>query len=86
MDSSSPQLEFPLTWHGKIIAQDSDDLDDRVRTALLGLGLEHPVRRGNVSQAGRYVTLNVSVEFTDREMMVRVTETLAAVSGVRMVI
>lgn len=86
MTSGLPELEFPLTWHGKIIAHDSAELEGRVAEAMRRLGLSHPVRRGNSSSGGRYVTLNVTMEFADREMMVRVTETLAAVEGVRMVL
>ena len=86
MEEGLPPLEFPLTWNGKIIAHDTDDIHSRLQEAVSGLGLTETVRRGNVSREGRYVTLNVTVEFLDREMMVRVTETLAAVRGVRMVL
>lgn len=81
-----PQLEFPLTWHGKIIAAESPDIEFRVQETIIELGLKEHVRRGNVSSQGRYVTFNISLVFTDREMMVKVTETLAKVKGVRFVL
>jgi putative lipoic acid-binding regulatory protein len=82
----APQLEFPLSWNGKIIAHDAEDIHSRLQEAVIALGLTETVQRGNVSREGRYVTFNITVEFQDREMMVRVTETLAAVQGVRMVL
>ncbi len=86
MNRDSPQLTFPLIWQGKIIAEADPNVFQDVQRAVEDLGLEETVRRGNLSRTGRYVTLNITVEFQDRGMMLHVTETLAAVPGVRLVL
>lgn len=83
---AAPELEFPLEWHGKIIAHDRADVPAEIGRVLRQFGVEQAATRGNISSGGKYVTYNVSVIFVDRAMMTRVTESLAAIPGVRMVI
>jgi putative lipoic acid-binding regulatory protein len=86
MTADSQELQFPVTWTGRIIGHDLDSLACDLRKALKGLGYDSPVTRGNASQHGRYVTYNTTLTFEDRDTMRMVMHALAQVNGVKMVL
>ncbi len=79
-------LEFPVAWHGRIIACDLDHVADDIRRLLLAFGVDTEISRGNRSRAGRYVTYTVDIVFENRRMMQQIPEAIAKVTGVKMVL
>ncbi len=78
-------LEFPLTWHGKIIAFAGDCLIAEMRAILDAHNIDSQVSSGKKSRNGTYVTYNLSVLFEDRKTMDAVTKKLGEIPGVKMV-
>ena len=81
-----PELEFPLTCHFKVIAEDLEGMDFVIETVLMELGVGDPVASGNRSASGKYVTYNVSIEVDSRETMNRIDQALRDIQGVKMVL
>ena len=81
-----PELQFPVEWHGKIIAHDGEAVADALNRVLDERRLAQRVARGNASSGKRYVTYNVTVVFSDRKMMDDVTSALSRVDGVKLVL
>ena len=81
-----PELEFPVTCHFKVIAEDLDGMDFVIETVLIELGVSDPVTSGNRSSTGKYVTYNVSVVVDSRDAMNRIDQALREIQGVKMVL
>ena len=61
----APRLDYPRRWEYRVIGT----ADEHVRAAIAAaMGpLEHVVRPGNTSRAGRYVSLSVLVTVRDEQ-------------------
>lgn len=81
-----PALEFPLEWHGRIIASDLDSIPADIQRALAAFGLQAEASRGRTSSKGRFVTHTVTVTFPDRHTMDQIVYALSKIPGVRMVL
>lgn len=79
-------LEFPLTWHGRVVTHAGACSAADLICRLQALGLECQVEAGNHSRAGTYVTFGVSIRFHDLTTMRAVIAALEAIDGVRMVL
>ncbi len=79
------ELQFPLTCHFKIIAEEGRDVRTLLEIALAELEIHSPLERGNQSVQGSYVTYNLSVFVDSLESMNLIDGALRAVKGVRMV-
>lgn len=86
MKQATPEFEFPLEWNGKLIAVNNGDVSDQIGNVLADFGFDAQVERGNVSTGGRYLTHNVTLVFEHRQMMEGVTNALAAIDGMKMVL
>jgi hypothetical protein len=84
---SAPGLQFPLDWHGKVLAQaDAADIPERVGEVMRALGLAAVITPGNRSAQGRYLTYTVQTVIPDRVTLQQVAYALARIVGVRYVI
>jgi putative lipoic acid-binding regulatory protein len=76
-------LCFPTTIHCAIIAENTPELEPRLRRVLLSQGVPHaPV----ATPAGRFRRYRVRVDLRDREHMNTLYQALANVEGVRFVL
>lgn len=86
--ANSPQLSFPLTWRGRIIARSdaSAEVEGEIVKVLTAFGKACEPSRGHTSRAGTYVTFRVVVEFEDRTSMDQIIYALSRIAGVRTVL
>lgn len=83
---SEPGLQFPLDWHGKVVAQaDAADIPGQIGEVMRALGLTATTVPGNRSAQGRYLTYTVQAVIPDREALQQVCYALARITGVRYV-
>ena len=83
---SEPGLQFPLDWHGKVLAQaDVADIPDRIGEVMRALGLVATTTPGNRSAQGRYLTYTVQAVIPDRATLQQVAYALSRIAGVRYV-
>lgn len=80
------QLEFPLLWHGRVIARDQEGAKQRIDAILEAHGFAEFAERGRSSKAGSYVTFRLSLTVPDREVFEAVTTSLEQIKGVKMVL
>ena len=86
MKQAKPELDFPLEWNGKLIGVNKEEVFVRIENVLTDFGFNAQVERGNVSAGGRYLTHNVTLVFEHRRIMEGVTNALAAIDGMKMVL
>ena len=77
------QIDFPITWHYKIITFADQPVKARIEACLKELKLDLPVTAGNLSKNGSYQSYRVSVLFNNKEDMDRVSAALAKVEGIK---
>lgn len=81
-----PQLEFPLDWHGRIVAQaDAPAVPAQVTQALRAFGMSAESIPVNRSSQGRYITYGLRVTIPDRLTWQQVCYALSRIEGVRSV-
>jgi len=86
-NAASEQLQFPLTWKGRIIAEVSAaGTRESIANLLRGFGKDAAPERGRTSRKGTYVTYRVEVVFEDRDVMRQIMHALSAIEGVRTVL
>jgi putative lipoic acid-binding regulatory protein len=84
---SEPGLQFPLDWHGKVLAQaDAGDISAQVGAVMFSLGIGAVTTAGNRSAQGRYVTYTVQAVIPDRQALEQVCHALSRIAGVRYVL
>jgi putative lipoic acid-binding regulatory protein len=82
-----PELAFPLTWHGRIIAYANvGSVSDEIVKVLTAFGKACNPTQGHTSRAGTYVTYRIEIEFEDRISMDEIIYALSRIQGVRTVI
>ncbi len=79
-------LEFPLTCHFRVIAENLPNIHFVIETVLMELGVRDPVEEANVSSGNKYVSFNISTVVQSREDMARIDKELRLIQGVRMVL
>ena len=86
--SEQPQIVFPLDWEFRI-----DSMADKVNEVqAVSLGILHRtdgkavITRGLESKGGKYITLRALCHIENRETLKCVSDALAAVDGVKMLI
>jgi putative lipoic acid-binding regulatory protein len=83
---TEPGLQFPLDWHGKILAQaDAPGIPDQVVTVMRSFGIVAASTPGNRSAQGRYLTYTVHATIPDRATLQQVAYALSRIAGVRYV-
>ncbi len=85
-DSKTPELQFPLECHFRIIAEDRDNMHFVIETVLMELGVHDPLEKANASAGGKYVSFAFSTTIASREAMALIDRELRAIEGVRMVL
>lgn len=80
------ELDFPIHCHFKIIANDSPGMLGALQSALLKVGVLTPVKEGNHSEKGNYITFNLELLVNSKEQMTEIDSCLRAVPGVKMVL
>ncbi|MEN9359727.1 MAG: hypothetical protein RL095_1262 [Verrucomicrobiota bacterium] len=80
------EIKFPVDWHFKIIGLASADLASPLAEVLHKHGCSAVPVAGSISSNGNYRTWNVSVVFLDRAHMETMSQALAQVPGVKMVL
>ncbi len=81
-----PELKFPVLCHLKIFALAEAELEAPVGRLLADHGCPGQATAGSSSSGGKYRTWNLSVTFRDRAHMDALTQALAALPGVKMVL
>lgn len=79
-------LQFPLTWHGRVIVQDRGGTAERIDAILKAHGFDETATRGRSSQNGKYVTFRLALTVPSRETFDAVTASLEQLDGVKMVL
>lgn len=82
----SNSLEFPVTCHFRVIAEDREHMHFVIETVLLELGITDPLERSRRSGSGRYASYAFTTIVADREAMQRIDDELRRIEGVRMVL
>lgn len=86
--SENAEIVFPLDWEFRIVALSGQI--DRVQAVCLGIlhrtDSAAVISRGLESKGGKYITLRASCHISDREVLKAVSDALAAVDGVKMLI
>jgi len=88
MNLSQHKLQFPLQWHGKIITKTETQVNVAVelQNTIKKLGYKENIQKGNTSKTGKYLTYNISLIFTSKQNMDSVTNTIAQLNFVKLVI
>lgn len=86
--NAQPEITFPLNWEFRIVSIAAEI--DRVQPVCLGiLHRTDPaatISRGLESKGGKYITLRANCHIEDRNILRTVSDALAAVDGVKMLI
>ena len=86
--SENAEIVFPLDWEFRIVALSGQI--DRVQAVCLGIlhrtDNNAIITRGLESKGGKYITLRATCRINDRDILKTVSDALAAVDGVKMLI
>lgn len=86
--NQQPEITFPLDWEFRIVSM--ADVIDRVQPTCLGIlhrtDPSATIARGLESKGGKYITLRAVCHIEDRNILKAVSDALAAVDGVKMLI
>ena len=83
---NEPGLQFPLDWHGKVLAQtDAADIPRQIGEVMRSFGIAAATAPGNRSAQGRYLTYTVLAVIPDRGTLQQVVYALSRLAGVRYV-
>ena len=82
------KLEYPVDWHYRIITENAahPDVVHRIRQVLEDFKVANPLKIGNESAGGKYVSYLVTVTFPDRKFMEDISAAFNAIPGVKMVL
>ena len=80
------QIEFPVDWNFRIIAEASADVSDALIAVLKSFGIQELPKTGNVSRNGKYQSYQVKVTFQDKATMDLMGVKFAEIPGVKTVI
>ena len=78
-----PELEFPLYWEYKIIAERTDEAFAAVCSVIGEHGFAETPRASNLSRNGSYVTYTLAVRIGTREQLDNLSRDLAGCPGVK---
>ena len=78
-----PELEFPLHWEYKIIANCADATFDAISAVIATQGFIETPRASNVSRNGTYVTYTVRMLLHSQEQLDGLSQALASCDGVK---
>lgn len=79
------KLEFPVHCHFKIITDDRAGIKEDLEKALLRVGVQSPLKAGNKSAKGTYITFNLDLLINSQVHMDEIDGAIRQVSGVKMV-
>ena len=86
--SEKAEIEFPLDWEFRIVSM--ADQVSAVQAECLGImhrtDSAAAISRGLESRGGKYITLRATCHIQDRDILKAVSDALAAVNGVKMLI
>ncbi len=81
---NNQELQFPVTWHYKIITEkEFPDFLQGLDQLLNKFGINEQPTTGRESANGKYLTYKLTVIFQNREDMEALSEAIAAVPGVK---
>ena len=80
------ELEFPLTCHFRVVAENVHNMHFVIETVLMELGVTDPVEEANTSSAGKYISFNISTVVDSLEFMTKIDQELRLIEGVKMVL
>lgn len=86
LDSASRQVDYPATFHFRVIAEASSDAGPELTVVLAAYRVTEPLAVSRASSSGRYCAYGVSVELQTPEELHALDAALKQVSGVRMVL
>ena len=86
--SEKAEIVFPLDWEFRIVsmAEKVSDVQAQCLGILHRTDKAATISRGLESRGGKYITLRASCRIEDREILKTVSDALAAVDGVKMLI
>lgn len=85
-DQARLEAAFPLACTLKLIAIELEGVEEMIREAVARLPARGPLRTGNHSSGGKYVTFQVDMEFQALAEMQAAIQALGAVEGVKLVL
>lgn len=80
------ELEFPLDCQYRVIAEDIQNIRFVIETVLMGLGVTAPLKFGQHSATGKYISFSIDVRVETKGMMYEIDAQLRQIQGVRMVL
>ena len=86
--SQQPEITFPLDWEFRIvvIAGSVDSAQAKVLGILHRTDENAAVSRGLESRGGKYITLRAMCYIENRDVLKSISDALASVEGVKMLI
>jgi len=80
------EVEFPVTWHYKIIVTSLDAKSD-IKKVMDNHGFSDiSIKEGNVSKKGNFISLRISVLFNSLEQMQKISRDLESISAVKFIL
>ncbi len=80
------ELEFPLDCHYRIITEDREGVQASIEKTLRDMKIETPLKEGNRSEGGKYVTYSITIHVESLEIMRAIDVAIRSIDGVRMVL
>lgn len=77
------EIDFPLTWEYRIIAQRTDEAFTAICEVMSAHGFDAKPQASAVSCNGAYVTYTVHMHITSREQMDALSQALGTCAGVK---
>jgi putative lipoic acid-binding regulatory protein len=77
------ELEFPLAWEFRVVAEDTPATQSAIGTVLDRYGYAQRPVRGRSSRHGKYVTYSVRVVIPSRDHLEVLAQSLSSCPGVR---
>jgi putative lipoic acid-binding regulatory protein len=83
-ENKKPQIEYPCKWPYKIIGENIEEMINAVEAVVVDL--EYDLTPSNISQKGKYFSLNITVEVPSETMRDLIFQKLSKHSAIKFVI
>jgi len=77
-----PEIEFPVTWHYKIIVSESSAREE-LNSLLKKMGYDVEVSEGNSSRTGKFQAFRASVILSSQQAMDELSSALGSLDSVK---
>ncbi|MDH3267879.1 MAG: DUF493 domain-containing protein [Ignavibacteria bacterium] len=84
LESKRPEIDYPTTWQYKIIGSSVDEMIKAVESVIVDL--EYDLSASNISQKGKYFSLNISVKVPSEIVRDLVFQKLSSHPAIKFVI